>query len=131
MTGALLGATALAIWSVTWPRRNRGLVDTTKASIEARSAATSQAPAPPATLARELPGERIQLRVDSRPAGARVVDSATGRLLGVTPYSALRARGTGTLGMRVELQGHQTARVELPLDRSTVQSVQLRELAPR
>jgi hypothetical protein len=122
LTAALVGSIALAIWSVTWPMRNRGLVKTTKASIESRSAA----PAPPPAIAREQTGERINVRVDSRPAGARVVDAATGRLLGVTPFSARRDRASGALKVNLELQGYETAEVELPLDFSSVRSVELR-----
>ena len=59
--------------------------------------------------------KKIELRLASVPAGAKVVDNVDGELLGVTPLVLTRPRG-GTLTVRLEKDGYQASTRTMPLD---------------
>jgi hypothetical protein len=59
--------------------------------------------------------KKIELRLASVPAGAKVVDNVDGELLGVTPLVLTRPRG-GTLTVRLEKDGYQPSTRTMPLD---------------
>ena len=59
--------------------------------------------------------KKVELRLASTPAGARVVDNVDGELLGVTPLVLTRPRG-GTLTLRFEKDGFTASTRTMPLD---------------
>ncbi len=68
------------------------------------------APHPAVALAK-----KVELRLVSMPAGAKVVDNVDGELLGVTPLVLTRPRG-GTLTLRFEKDGFNASTRTMPLD---------------
>jgi serine/threonine-protein kinase len=82
---------------------------------------TQQVPvAPVAPVAAVKPAvapavKKIELRLASVPAGAKVVDNVDGELLGVTPLVLTRPRG-GTLTLRFEKDGYSASTRTMPLD---------------
>jgi len=58
---------------------------------------------------------KIELRLASIPAGAKVVDNAGGELLGVTPLVLTRPRG-GSVTLRFEKDGYLASTRTMPLD---------------
>jgi serine/threonine-protein kinase len=61
------------------------------------------------------PAKKVELRLASVPAGAKVVDNADGELLGVTPLVLSRSRG-GSLTLRFEKDGYNATTRTMPLD---------------
>jgi hypothetical protein len=59
--------------------------------------------------------KKVELRLASSPAGAKVVDNVDGELLGVTPLVLTRPRG-GTLTLRFEKDGYNASTRTMPLD---------------
>ena len=59
--------------------------------------------------------KKIELRLASIPAGAKVVDNVDGEMLGVTPLVLTRPRG-GTLTLRFEKDGYSASTRTMPLD---------------
>jgi len=59
--------------------------------------------------------KKIELRLASIPAGAKVVDNVDGEMLGVTPLVLTRPRG-GTLTLRFEKDGYNASTRTMPLD---------------
>jgi serine/threonine protein kinase len=59
--------------------------------------------------------KKIELRLASVPAGAKVVDNVDGEMLGVTPLVLTRPRG-GTLTLRFEKDGYNASTRTMPLD---------------
>ena len=59
--------------------------------------------------------KKVELRLASVPAGAKVVDNADGELLGLTPLVLTRPRG-GTLTLRFEKDGYTASTRTMPLD---------------
>ena len=59
--------------------------------------------------------KKVELRLASVPAGAKVVDNVDGELLGVTPLVLTRPRG-GTLTLRFEKDGYNASTRTMPLD---------------
>jgi len=74
-------------------------------------------PVPPVTPTKPiaLAAKKVELRLASSPAGAKVVDSADGETLGVTPLVLSRPRG-GTLTLRFEKDGYTASTRTMPLD---------------
>jgi len=77
---------------------------------------------PPAAVAPPVPAhppaaqpKKIELRLASVPAGAKVVDNVDGEMLGVTPLVLTRPRG-GTLTLRFEKDGYNASTRTMPLD---------------
>jgi len=70
--------------------------------------------APPKPIAAAQP-KAVELRLASIPSGAKVVDSAGGELLGVTPLVLSRPRG-GSLTLRFEKDGYTASTRTMPLD---------------
>jgi serine/threonine-protein kinase len=83
--------------------------------------ATAVAPVVPVTPPKPMVAKtvaevkKIELRLASVPAGAKVVDNVDGELLGVTPLVLTRPRG-GTLTVRLEKDGYQASTRTMPLD---------------
>ncbi len=59
--------------------------------------------------------KKVELRLASIPAGAKVVDNVDGQMLGVTPLVLTRPRG-GTLTVRFEKDGYNASTRTMPLD---------------
>jgi serine/threonine-protein kinase len=62
-------------------------------------------PAPPAPPAKPAVPKSVTVRVESDPAGAKVLDDASGGVLGVTPLVLKRPRG-GAFKVRLEKDGY-------------------------
>ena len=75
---------------------------TTAPKIEPPPAPT---PAPPALPAKPVVPKTVTVRVESDPAGAHVLDDASGGVLGVTPLVLKRPRG-GAFKVRLEKDGY-------------------------
>jgi eukaryotic-like serine/threonine-protein kinase len=61
------------------------------------------------------PTKKVEVRLASVPAGAKVVDNLDGQLLGVTPLVLTRPRG-GTLTLRFEKDGYSASTRTMALD---------------
>jgi eukaryotic-like serine/threonine-protein kinase len=76
-------------------------------------------PVAPAPVAPPHPvvaqAKKVELRLASVPAGAKVVDNVDGEMLGVTPLVLTRPRG-GTLTLRFEKDGYNASTRTMPLD---------------
>jgi hypothetical protein len=59
--------------------------------------------------------KKVELRLASVPAGAKVVDNVDGEMLGVTPLVLTRPRG-GTIALRFEKDGYTASTRTMPLD---------------
>jgi hypothetical protein len=59
--------------------------------------------------------KKVELRLASVPAGAKVVDNVDGEMLGLTPLVLTRPRG-GTLTLRFEKDGYTASTKTMPLD---------------
>ncbi|HEY7373858.1 MAG TPA: serine/threonine-protein kinase [Polyangia bacterium] len=71
---------------------------------------------PVAAAAKPAPvAVKVELRLASIPAGAKVVDNAGGELLGVTPLVLTRPRG-GSVTLRFEKDGYLASTRTMPLD---------------
>jgi hypothetical protein len=71
--------------------------------------------APPQPEKPQEKPQKVELRIASVPAGARVVNNVDGEMLGVTPLVLSRPRG-GSLTLRVEKDGYTANTRTLPLD---------------
>ena len=74
-----------------------------------------KAPTPPPPVAATPAAKKVELRLASTPAGAKVVDNVDGELLGLTPLVLTRPRG-GTLTLRFEKDGYTASTKTMPLD---------------
>jgi hypothetical protein len=72
-------------------------------------------PPKPAVVKPVAEVKKVELRLASVPAGAKVVDNIDGELLGVTPLVLTRPRG-GTLTVRLEKDGYLASTRTMPLD---------------
>jgi hypothetical protein len=61
------------------------------------------------------PEVKVELRLASIPAGAKVVDNGDGEMLGLTPLVLTRPRG-GTMTLRFEKDGYTASTRTMPLD---------------
>jgi serine/threonine-protein kinase len=67
---------------------------------------TTPTPAPtPAEAPKPVGAATVNVRIESVPAGARVVDAAGGDVIGATPIAFKRPRG-GTIKLRLEKEGY-------------------------
>jgi serine/threonine-protein kinase len=85
-----------------------------KAAAETKTAATPPAPA-----------DRIIVDLKSSPPEARVVDTATGRLIGLTPLHHRLPRQEGALEVRVEKSGYLSKSLTIPQGQDYHGSVRL------
>jgi serine/threonine protein kinase len=69
---------------------------------------------PPKPAVAQQP-KKIELRLVSVPAGAKVVDNVDGEMLGLTPLVLTRPRG-GTMTLRFEKDGYAASTRTMPLD---------------
>jgi hypothetical protein len=74
--------------------------------------------------------KKIELRLASVPAGAKVVDNVDGELLGVTPLVLTRPRG-GTLTVRLEKDGYLATTRTMPLDGDRAFELTLEQQKPK
>ncbi len=102
---------------------------------EAAAPAPREAPRPahPAPEAKApgpaAPADRIMIDLKSSPSEARVVDSASGRLIGVTPLHHRLPRQTGALEVRVEKSGYSSKSLTIPQDQDYHGSIRLERAA--
>jgi serine/threonine-protein kinase len=86
----------------------------------------SVATTPPPPSATQ-PTVKVAVRIDSRPAGAMVVRSRDGEVLGKTPLEESWRLGPGVEKLRLELDGYRPESVQVPLDRGLVVRVELKK----
>jgi len=94
-----------------------------KAPVESGPATKT---APGAAVA---PDDRIMVDLKSSPSEARVVDSASGRLIGVTPLHHRLPRQAGALEVRVEKSGYSSKSLTIPQDQDYRGSIRLERVA--
>jgi hypothetical protein len=82
-------------------------------------------PAPP----RPPDPKKVKISVDTRPGGARVVRVATGENLGTTPWSHEETAGSGTLEIRLDKDGYESASYQIPLFADSAQKYELKQKA--
>jgi serine/threonine-protein kinase len=90
--------------------------------IEPLGQAAAQAPVPSSAPSAKV--EMVNLTIESKPPGARVV-FADGALFGITPLSVTRRRGPGSLEVRLEKHGYTPVEQTIPLDRDSSMFVAL------
>ncbi|HSS39159.1 MAG TPA: protein kinase [Polyangia bacterium] len=101
----------------------------TSRSVEVARPAASGAP-DPAALAGERPSAAepaatVTVRFTSAPAGAMVVDTRTGRVVGMTPFEASIRRADRPLELILRKRGCNSKRVTVDLSRNTETTVTL------
>ena len=118
-----IGAAAVAAAAV--------LALTLRKEAPAPPPAPRPAPAPVAAapVKPKLP-ERVRVRLESKPSGARVVRVSDNVLLGTTPQTLELLTSSEPLLLRVEKEGFSTATKEVPLTSNTNLSVVLEALRP-
>jgi serine/threonine-protein kinase len=82
----------------------------------AHPAAAQAAPAAPAT---------VIVSITSSPAGAGIVEAASGKQLGVTPFSGPLPRATGGLRLALHKKGYRTKEVSVDVDHDSQTAVTL------
>jgi serine/threonine-protein kinase len=82
-------------------------------------------PVPPSRPPAPRPPAVVQLRIQSKPAGARVVRTGDGAQLGVTPFTLEQPRGAPAIEVRFEKDGHRAVTLDLSFDRTTATNVAL------
>jgi serine/threonine-protein kinase len=104
------------------------------AAPPAAAAPPSTAAAPPGTgaappVAAPAPAAQspalLTIDIRSLPAGAAVVDAATGRVRGVTPLALKAARGGAPLSLQLKKPGYRAQDLSVPLERDAVIPLQL------
>ena len=106
-----------------------------KAAAQPAARDRAKAPANPAPATKAAPPDlagptdRIMVDLKSSPSEARVVDSASGRLIGVTPLHHRLPRQTGALEVRVEKSGYSSKSLTIPQDQDYRGSIRLEHVA--
>jgi eukaryotic-like serine/threonine-protein kinase len=72
-------------------------------------------PAPIPQPPREPDPRKVKIVIDTRPGGARVMRVATGENLGTTPWTHEEPSGSGTLEIRLDKDGYESATYQVPL----------------
>jgi serine/threonine protein kinase len=72
-------------------------------------------PAPILQPPKEPDPKKVKIVIDTRPGGARVVRVATGENLGTTPWTHEEPSGSGTLEIRLDKEGYESATYQVPL----------------
>jgi serine/threonine-protein kinase len=117
----VVGAAAAVAGVFAWPRLVGKKTDTPTPAV---AGAPLPTPAPPRPAAAPRP---VKIVVDSRPSAARVVRAADGVLLGTTPLRQELVAG-GTLELRLEKEGFETALRTISLERDHEELVPLTAL---
>jgi hypothetical protein len=68
---------------------------------------------------------KVNIKVDSVPSGARVIDVSDGTVVGTTPLSTSQARADGALAFRLELEGFKPRPISVPLSGDFTQVFEL------
>jgi serine/threonine-protein kinase len=120
--GALVAVAMLGGGFAVWRLRAQSGAGTAAATPVAEPAAptpapTAPVPPPPPEEPPKAPAApaTVSVHVESSPAGARVVDVEAGDLLGATPLSLSRPKGS-SLKLRLEKEGYAPAVREVSLD---------------
>jgi serine/threonine protein kinase len=82
-------------------------------------------PPEPAPVPVPVAPARIRVGVVTRPAGARIIRQRDGAALALTPAELSWPTGDGVESLQLELAGHRTATVAVPLDRGSEVNVRL------
>jgi hypothetical protein len=123
VVAGLVAAAAIGGGIFWWQGGGQAQKDPTKiaANTMARPPAVAPAVAPPQPAIAEpkpvekKPEVKVELRLASIPAGAKVVDNGDGEMLGLTPLVLTRPRG-GTMTLRFEKDGYTASTRTMPLD---------------
>jgi colicin import membrane protein len=106
-----------------------GSQDSEKASRPSVAAAEPLAAAPaiaaPTVAADANVPAKIQVRIETEPAGVSVYNALTGVNLGKTPYRDERPRAKGALELMLKLEGYESQVVSVPLQEDFSESVAL------
>jgi serine/threonine-protein kinase len=81
-------------------------------------------PAPPSSPAHQ-PGRTVVVRIDSKPAGARIRRERDGALIGETPFEESWRLDKGIERLRIERDGYRAGKVDVPLERGVIASEDL------
>jgi serine/threonine protein kinase len=112
-TKLVVGAVAtLAVigGGLVWSRKHDQGPVTAPAMVE-KPALPAPIPQPP----KEPDPRKVKIVIDTRPGGARVVRVATGENLGTTPWTHEEPSGSGTLEIRLDKDGYESATYQVPL----------------
>jgi serine/threonine-protein kinase len=83
------------------------------------------APAAPAAHAAPVAPATVTVSITSIPSGAGVVEAASGKPLGTTPFSGTLPRATGGLRLALHKHGYRTKEVSIDVDHDTETAVTL------
>jgi serine/threonine protein kinase len=72
----------------------------------------------------------VKIVIDTRPGGARVVRVATGENLGTTPWTHEEPSGSGTLEIRLDKEGYESATYQVPLFADSERRFDLKAKSP-
>jgi serine/threonine protein kinase len=89
------------------------------------AAALPPAEKPPQAASAELTFPKVRLEMASRPAGAKVVDTVDGEVLGTTPFHVELARSEAELQLRFEKAGYEPQVRPFKLDADSAVTVDL------
>jgi hypothetical protein len=82
-------------------------------------------PAAPAAHAAPAAPATVTVSITSTPAGAGIVEAASGKQLGVTPFSGTLPRATGGLRLALRKHGYRTKEVSVAVDHDSQTAVTL------
>jgi len=74
---------------------------------------------------------RVKIVIDTRPGGARVVRVDNGENLGTTPWTHEEPSGSGTLEIRLDKEGYESATYQVPLFADTERKFDLKAKAAK
>ena len=74
---------------------------------------------------------RVKIVIDTHPGGARVVRVDTGENLGTTPWTHEELSGSGTLEIRLDKEGYESATYQVPLFADSERKFDLRTKIPK
>jgi serine/threonine protein kinase len=124
LAGAIATLGVVGAW-VVWSSRQTVQPPVATVPAPQHTALPAPVPAPPTP-----PDPRkVKISVDTRPGGARVVRVATGENLGTTPWSHEELAGSGTLEIRLDKDGYESASYQIPLFSDSTQKYELKQKA--
>jgi serine/threonine protein kinase len=125
LVGAIVTVAVVSGW-VFWSSRQsaQGPV-TTPVPVPTTEKAALPAPVP---APQRIPDpKKVKISIDTRPGGARVVRVSNGENLGTTPWSHEEPAGSGTLEVRLDKDGYESATHQIPLFADSAQKYELKQ----
>jgi hypothetical protein len=122
LAGAIATLAVVGGW-VVWSTRQPAEKPVSTAPVAPKAALPAPVPAP----AKAPDPKKVKISVDTHPGGARVVRVSNGENLGTTPWSHEEPAGSGTLEIRLDKDGYESASYQIPLFADSAQRYELKQ----